>query len=352
MRRRAVVGLALLLGGVAPPHAAAEWSYLGLGNRWVTALELQDGVLYAGTDAGLHTRQVDAADTLWTSHGLENRWLLGVLALDARRWFAGARLAAVPDTVSLFRTVDGGANWIPSQNGFGGAAAAEVRSLLAFPGSDRHLLGAGWGGAKSEDGGGSWRTGIPKVLLNFIALDPRVPARAWAGGESFIFAPVMLRSDDAGDTWEPFQLEAGGDNACDAIAFHPADANVVYVGMEGRVMRTLDAGMTWHEVTSPNPALYLFGMAIPNRLPLRIYAAGTNSPPRPLAVYASDDGGATWTTITHPTSIQFGVSALLLVTDGTTDTLFLGTQRGVYRYRHIVSPVDRRSWTDLKRVFR
>jgi hypothetical protein len=36
---------------------------------------------------------------------------------------------------------------------------------------------------------------------------------------------------------------AGGDNAVDAIAAHPTDPDVVYLGMEGRVMKSEDGGL-------------------------------------------------------------------------------------------------------------
>jgi photosystem II stability/assembly factor-like uncharacterized protein len=150
-----------------------------------------------------------------------------------------------------------------------------------------------------------------------------------------------------------FHLDAGGDNACDAIAFHPTDPEVVYAGMEGRVMRTPDGGATWETVTSPNPGLYLFGMAIPARLPLRIYAAGSGTPVQPgVLLYASDDAGASWRTLSHPAPVRHGVSILLVVTGDTTDTVLLGTDRGVYRYRENVSGIEARSWTGVKRAYR
>jgi hypothetical protein len=350
--RFAALALALLTA-FAPNRAPAEWSYLGLGNHGVTALELHDDTLYAGTRAGVFARGVDAPDTLWASLGLEDRQVRALLVLDAQTLLAGT-FVFPPDTVSIFRSGDGGATWLPYQNGFGSSAGAhEVRSLEALPGSDTDLLGAGPGIEKSVDSGASWRPVGQPYLVNFVQPHPHVPGLVWAGGESFIFAPVVSRSLDGGDTWEDFHLQAGGDNACDAIAFHPTDPGVVYVGMEGRVMRTLDAGATWETVTSPNPGLYLLGMGIPARLPLRVYAAGSGTPVQPgVLLYVSDDGGTSWMTLQHPAPVRFGVTAFRLLTDGATDTLFLGTDYGVYRYRVTVSETTGRTWTDVKRAYR
>jgi photosystem II stability/assembly factor-like uncharacterized protein len=353
MRRTLEIGLSLLLLGLTPFPTQSQWSYLGLGNRYVTTLELHDEVLYAGTTQGLYSRRMDAADTLWTPLGLEDRSLRSLLVLDPQRLLAGTRVIA--DTVSLYRSVNGGATWLPYQNGFGGpgGGALEARSIEALPGSDTVLFAAGPGVEKSVDGGASWRPVVAPYLVNFVRSDPRLPERVWAGGESIIFAPVMFRSLDSGETWQAFYLEAGGDNACDAIAFHPTDPEVVYVGMEGRVMRTLDAGMTWEEVTTPNPRLYLYGMAIPDRMPLRIYAAGAASSPNPdVVLYESDDGGSSWRTLVHRAPVRYGVNALVLVSDSAMDMLLLGTDRGVYCYREPVSGVSGRSWTDVKKAFR
>jgi photosystem II stability/assembly factor-like uncharacterized protein len=352
MRCRVAIGLVLVVAGMPQP-GIAEWTFLGLGARSVTTLELHGGMLYAGTTTGLHVRPVDAADTLWMSLGLEDEHVLALLVFDSRTLLAGTRLGAFPDTVSLLRTTDGGVSWSAYQNGFG-SVYQEVRALEALPGSDMDLLGAGGAGIeKSVDGGRTWRPVVAGSLTNFVQANPRAPAQVWAGGETLIFAPVMHRSLDAGDTWQTFHLEADGDNACDAIAFHPADPNVVYVGMEGRVMRTTDGGGTWETMTSPNPNLYYLGMAIPARMPLRIYAAGAAQPAgRGFILHESDDGGVSWTPIADPAPLHFGILALLLVTDGDTDTLFAGTDRGVYRYREIVSAVVGRSWTAVKKGFR
>jgi photosystem II stability/assembly factor-like uncharacterized protein len=351
VRRTFETGLLLFLLGVPCP-GIAEWDFLGLSGRSVTTLELHDGMLYAGTATGLHVRRLDAADTLWTPLGLESEHLLALLVFDSQTLLAGTRFQVFPDTVSLLRTTDGGDHWVPYQNGFG-SEYGQVRTLEALPGSTTDLLGGGAGIEKSVDGGASWRQVAPGAIINFVAAHPFAQGHVWAGGETLIFAPIMHRSLDSGDTWQTFHLEADGDNACDAIAFHPTDSDVVYVGMEGRVMRTTDGGKTWDTMTSPNPNLYMYGMAIPQRPPLRIYAAGSGSStglgPH---LHKSDDGGISWTPIEFPVDPRYGVLTLLLLTQGNEDTLLLGTDQGVYRYRETVSSVADRSWSAAKKAFR
>ena len=343
MRHRIEIGILLFCLGA--PHAAiAAWSSLGLSDRWVHALELHGGVLYAGTRSGVHAHRLDAADTLWTSLGLEDREVLALLVFNPQTLLAGTEFRSVADTVSLYRTSDGGAHWVQYQNGFG-SIYPEVRSLESLPGSDTHLFGAGPAGVEaSTDGGQSWREVFAPGSMsvsNFVQVNPIAPTHVWAGGETLIFAPVMHRSIDAGAVWETFLLEAGGDNAADGIAFHPTDPDVIYIGMEGQVQRTLDGGATWNNVTTPNPALYFYGMAIPPRLPLRIYAGGGNMPAgRGFVLHKSDDGGDSWTPIPEPAGFRFGILTLLLISEGDADTLYLGTDRGVYVYREVASSVS------------
>ena len=73
---------------------------------------------------------------------------------------------------------------------------------------------------------------------------------------------------------------------------------------------------------------------------------------RGFILHKSDDGGDSWTPIPEPAGLRFGILTLLLITEGDTDTLYLGTDRGVYVYREVASGVTGRSWTAVKRALR
>ena len=329
-----------------------QWTYLGLGSREVRRLRVHGELLYACTDSGLFHKELGSADTLWAPLGLAGRRVHALWAASPESILAAVRVAS-GDSVSLYRSTDMGASWQSYQNGFGNGWNVEARDLQGFP-LGRDLIGVAATIEKSEDGGVSWRQVVQGCVFNFVRANPIAPGHVWAGGETCIFAPVIFRSRDAGDTWREMHLEAGGDNACDAVAYHPTDPDVVYVGMEGRVMRTLDGGDKWDEVTAPNPGLYLTGMAIRGRLPLRVYAAGNNTPadPRGVVLYASDDGGGSWTAVAQPAPLRRGVLDLLYVGRVDEDWLLLATDRGVYRYVDAPTAVAPRSWASVKELFR
>ncbi len=348
---------------VAAPNAprlepASRWTYLGLGSRQVARLRVHGDFLYACTNDDLYRKELASADTLWTPLGLAGRQVHAVWAASPESLLVGLRLTeseSESDTVSLYRSPDAGASWWPYQNGFGATWSSSVSDLVLLGATTRVLLGVSGGSAieKSTDDGVHWRQVRRGNVVNVLRASPAAPGQVWAGGETAIFSPVMLRSADFGDTWRAIHLQAGGDNACDALAFHPVDPQVVYVGMEGRVMRTLNGGDAWQEVTSPNRGLYLGGMAIRSRLPLRIYAAGGNRPAdsRGLVLYVSDDEGQSWSAVVQPAPLQFGVFELLLVERPSEDWLFVATDRGVYRYADVPTAVAPLTWSRAKQLF-
>jgi hypothetical protein len=327
---------------VAPPPAGAQWQALGLSTRQVNKLRAHGGFLYACTTDGLHRLSLADPDTVWTPLGFGGQNVLDLVALGPLSFLAAKMMTGAPDdTVSLFRSINGGASWQPFQNGFGagsGSSGRQARHLLALAGSPGTVLATSGRIEKSTDAGGSWRAVWEAGAINAIEQSPAEPQVLWAGGESVIFSPYALKSSDAGESWKQINLFAGGDNAVDAIAGHPTDSSVVYLGMEGRVMKSEDGGTTWWTMTSPGPSLYTFGMAIRPFLPLKIYASGASFIPDPRGVvfHQSLDGGLSWRAFSYPAEAGYGVYHLLLGPDSIEETLYVATGNGVYRHTEVV----------------
>jgi len=96
------------------------------------------------------------------------------------------------------------------------------------------------------------------------------------------------------------------DNPFRALAVHPTDPNVVYLGSEGNgLFKTTDGGTTW---TWLRAGLYhcaaypeIYSIAIDSSNPSRIYAAANAGPGSPVTgitstggVYRSTDAGISW----------------------------------------------------------
>jgi len=320
------------------PSVDAQWRALGLSGHHVNRLVAHGGSLYACATDGLYRVSLSAPDTFWTRVGFVGSNVLDLVDLGPTTLLAAkALMQAQGDTVSLFRSIDGGDSWQPFQNGFGagtGTSGHQARRLLSLTGSPGTLLATSGRIEKSTDAGNSWRVVVEQnAVLNAIEQSPANPAMLWAGGESAIFWPYVLKSSDAGESWKQINLFAGGDNAVDAIAGHPTDSSVVYLGMEGRVMKSGDAGTTWWTMTSPDPTIYTFGMAIRPSLPLKIYAAGASfTQPPGVVVHESLTGGLSWQTFTYPADAGTGVNHLLLRVADLEETIFAATSNGVFSY--------------------
>jgi photosystem II stability/assembly factor-like uncharacterized protein len=83
-----------------------------------------------------------------------------------------------------------------------------------------------------------------------------------------------------------------------AIAFHPADANIIYIGSpSGGIWKTTDGGLTWVNLSSNLPTLGVSSILIHPTNPDIIYigTGDRDADDAPgIGVYKSTDGGMTW----------------------------------------------------------
>ena len=188
--------------------------------------------------------------------------------------------AGVEDA-GLFRSTDGGQQW------------------QELPGLRRHRSGP------------SWQPGAGGMCLHTIILDPATPGRMFAA----ISAAGAFRSDDAGETWRPVNrgLRSEGIPAPDAevghcvhrLAMHPSRPAVLYMQKHWDVMRSDDAGDSWHEVSGNLPTDFGFPIDVHAHEPDTVYVVPITSdsqhfpPEGKLRVYRSKTGGDDWEPLTN-----------------------------------------------------
>jgi ligand-binding sensor domain-containing protein len=200
----AVSGQTLLAGtfgdGVFRYDAAANrWvaANTGLENRFVNALVVSGGAVFAGVgngrDLGNVYRSLDQGGS-WQAVG-QSLDGYRVLALAAN----GNTLVAGTDGGGVFLSPDQGVNWRPANTGL---TSRDVRSLAALGGT--LFAGTLRGGVfRSVDGGANWTT------VN-RELPPNLPVFALAAEGPELFAGTVygvFRSSDQGETWR--QVNAG-----------------------------------------------------------------------------------------------------------------------------------------------
>jgi len=192
-----------------------------------------------------------------------------------------------PDTVyagvedaALFRSTDGGQTW---------------QELPGLRDAKGHL----------------WQPGAGGMCLHTIVLDPTHPERMFIA----ISAAGVFRTDDAGKTWRAmnrglqsrYELpdpDAEVGHCVHGIAMHPSRPNVLFMQKHWDVMRSDDAGDSWHEISGNLPTDFGFPIHVHAHEPETIYVVPIKSdsehfpPDGKLRVYRSRTGGNEWEALT------------------------------------------------------
>jgi hypothetical protein len=241
-----------------------------------------------------------------------------------------------PDTVyagvedaALFRTTDGGASWheLPGlrRHGSGpswqpGAGGMCLHTILLHPAQPQRIFVAisAAGAFRSDDAGETWRP-INRGLKSQFIPDPDAEVghcvhkiARHASRPDVLFMQKhwdVMRSDDAGETWR----EVSGNLPTDfgfAIDVHAHEPETVYVvpiksdsehyPLDGslRVYRSRTGGEEWEALTNGLPQRDCYvnvlrdAMAIDRFDPCGIYFGTTGG-----QIYASADGGDSWTSV-------------------------------------------------------
>jgi photosystem II stability/assembly factor-like uncharacterized protein len=204
----------------------------------------------------------------------------------ARVWHLEPSLGD-PDTVyagvedaALFRSTDGGQQW--------------------------HELA----GLRGHGSGSSWQPGAGGMCLHTIVQDPSNAERMYVA----ISAAGAFRTDDSGQSWKPVNkgLRSQGIPDEDAevghcvhrIAIHPSRPDVLFMQKHWDVMRSDDAGESWHEISGNLPTDFGFPIAVHAHDPETLYVVPITSdsqhfpPDGKLRVYRSRAGGNEWEPLT------------------------------------------------------
>jgi len=201
-------------------------------------------------------------------------WHLEPSTTDPDVVYAGVEDAA------LFRTTDGGQIW------------HELPILRNHPSAP------------------SWQPGAGGMCLHTIKLDPTDPGRMYVA----ISAAGAFRTDDAGATWRPINrgLRSQGIPDEDAevghcvhrLAMHPSRPDTLFMQKHWDVMRTDDAGESWHEVSGDLPTDFGFAIDVHAHEPETVYVVPIKSDSEhfpmdgKLRVYRSRTGGDEWEPLT------------------------------------------------------
>lgn len=362
MQSLSILGVAALLvgcGGTSPAEPVdctvriedRCWTHLGLDGRWVTALAATEWGLYAGThDDGVF--RLDPATGTWQSLGLDHAIVSSILFVSGstERLLVGMIAYSDEQTeAAVFASTDSGRTWQPWDGGLAARRGNRgwAYSLGVDPGNpERLFMGYFDMIVRSEDGGRSWQfvngeqSLIGGGVNRAIVVSPRRDGRVWVAGETSLFTGVVWRSTDWGDSWEfidPMPLNEVG---IWTLALDEGNSDRVIAGTVGGVLRSDDAGTSWHYVSFLRTPGAVLALAVMDGA---LYAVSDeNARPEPgggpgvisdLGLYRSYDGGKSWERLATPDGARGGRS-LLVESQG---QLLIGTRTlgsgGVWRLR-------------------
>ena len=165
-------------------------------------------------------------------------------------------------------------------------------------------------GLRGHGTGPQWQPGAGGMCLHTILLDPLNKSRIFIA----ISAAGAFRSDDAGKTWKPINKglksqyipnpEAEVGHCVHRIAQAKQKPNLLYMQKHWDVMRSLDAGESWTEVSGNLPTDFGFVIDVHAHEPETIYVVPIKSDGEhypldgKLRVYRSKTGGNEWQELT------------------------------------------------------
>jgi photosystem II stability/assembly factor-like uncharacterized protein len=148
------------------------------------------------------------------------------------------------------------------------------------------------------------------MCLHTVILDPSDPKRIFIA----ISAAGAFRTDDGGETWSPINrglhslyipnptAEVG--HCVHHMAMNPSRPNVLFMQKHWDVLRSDDAGESWHEISGDLPTDFGFVIDVHAHEPDTVYVVPIKSdsehypPEGKLRVYRSRTGGDEWEPLT------------------------------------------------------
>lgn len=213
----------------------------------------------------------DGSDKPWN---FQRVWHIEPSYNDPDTAYAGVEDAA------LFKTTDGGKSW------------------QELP------------GLRGHESATEWAPGAGGLGLHTIIEDHNNPDRLHIA----ISAAGVFRTDDGGNTWAPKnkglsseflpEPEAEVGHCVHHLAMHQSKSDVLYMQKHWDVMRSDDAGDSWHEVSGDLPSDFGFVVDVHAHEPDTVFVVPIKSdsehfpPEGKLRVYRSKSGGNEWEAMT------------------------------------------------------
>lgn len=258
--------------------------------------------------------------------------VLGFSACGITIDLSGGGASGGVGTGGVFYSGDKGENWeqrvlvSETQKSKVTIGGANIMSLTFFP-DDSRVIYAGTrenGAYRTIDAGAHWSPFFTsRGLIQYFAPHPRdIETIYVAQGNR------LLKTDDAGQTWNQVYLDSVAGQTITAVSVHPVNYATVFLGTsDGRVIKSGDSGKTWTLLN--NFSNRIFSILLQKVTPSRVYVIlATNG------IHRSEDGGQFWDDVSEELNKYSGAKNMrqaVLLPGGDLDLLILANDYGLIR---------------------
>ena len=206
----------------------------------------------------------------------------------------------------VWRSTDSGANWTQVensaiQNGVGVSTTPTI-VIAGIQGGAIQISTmsgdlASWGATTGSNSTNAWQ----------IAYSPATATRVYAGGSSTPGTGALQVSNDSGANWTTIALDGDMTPSIFAVATHPTDGNIAFVGanptggLNDGLYKTTNGGTSWTRMSNLNFTLVDTIAVDPNDG--NIIYAGTSGTDE---IWRSTDGGSTWSELLDASNAGLG----------------------------------------------
>ncbi|MCC6453994.1 MAG: hypothetical protein IT328_03550 [Caldilineaceae bacterium] len=313
-----------------------NWVSLGLPGQSVNSLACpRADLLWAGTEDGLWRMAAGSGEAVQV--GAAGEVVLSVAAS------AGGQVAA-----GLF----GGGLWLVEEEGTGSqplvghtpALAVHAPPVIAASGADLFALDSDGLMARSHDGGAQWSAMESATAESIFALGAGLDGE----GSPSLFAATdmgLSRWDPAQALWQEVASEVFPDQTALALALSPtfgSDQTLLVVAPGGALQLSQDGGATWRSITGPWRGQSLLRAQFAPDTPREVIALTvqpTDVGHFDVTAWHTIDLGESWEVLANFSS---GVPAVMTAwpEDAQEHALFLATQHRVVKLYNQIEPPE------------
>jgi photosystem II stability/assembly factor-like uncharacterized protein len=291
------------------------------GNVYCISIDPKDNDrIYVGTDNGVY-RSMDRGST-WNITDLTNIsvYSIQIDPTNTEEIYAGA-------TNGIYASINYGEDWLNI-----GKSTGRITALAIDPLDSKNIYATLCGGVYIKRGTEQWVNisgNLTNRCINTISINPSDPTNIFVG---------CSNTFDSQGQWEwggLFVTKNGGTNwtqiakdsikgSVNSIVFHPNNSNIIYVGTENGVFKSVDGGVTFSDInsglkfdSSDISNTIVNSIAISPRDNQVVYA-GTNK-----GLFKSANGGLNWAKIDLESRNNYIESVALSSQDP--ETVYAGT---------------------------